>query len=388
MLSFASALREHEQEQDKGKEAANFKLRHCRHHSLLSFPAEAAYRKGRMKNLLRIVFATAALAAGYTWLPWHDWMPKAAGRQLSQESMKSLVFVEGEHGKGSGFVCDIQGKKFVLTNQHVIAGNPGAKFTLIDQSPIRTGQAAAAVGHDIMSFALLSDAKALEMMTEVEKNAAIGDEVAVLGNSDGDRVIKPLMGKLVGIGPDRVEVTAEFVHGNSGSPIVHVKSGKVIGVATFATIRKLDSITGAPRDRPEVKRFGFRLDSVRQWQPVNWPAYNAEFLTLEKIGARTNELIKLLMARQFTPSEYSDPAIRGPLERFANAAKGSGLIKADKLSAAKDLAISLRNACDADIAQAQAQVRYDHFRQQLGEQQKLRAEFYKVFAEVRKRLPN
>ncbi len=37
-------------------------------------------------------------------------------------------------------------------------------------------------------------------------------------------------------GSDRalVEVDAKFVEGNSGSPIIHVKTGKVIGIATFA----------------------------------------------------------------------------------------------------------------------------------------------------------
>ncbi len=60
--------------------------------------------------------------------------------QLTQEHSNSLVFVEGRAGAGSGFVCDIGGKKFVITNQHVVAGNAEAKFTLLDQSPIRTGR--------------------------------------------------------------------------------------------------------------------------------------------------------------------------------------------------------------------------------------------------------
>ena len=343
-----------------------------------------------MKLLLRLACLAAVILAVIKGREWYsgrgatEITPETY--QFTQQFSNSLVFVEGKASVGSGFVCEISGKKFVITNQHVVAGNPGARFTLLDQSPMRTGQAAAAVGHDIMSFALLSDTKAMEMMTDVEKTAAIGDEVAVLGNADGARVIRPLMGKLLGIGPDRVEVSAEFVPGNSGSPIIHVKSGKVIGIATYATIRKIDSLTGKPKAQPEVKRFGYRLDSVRQWQPVNWPAYQGEFQTLEKIEARTNDLLRLLLSSRFVATDYSDPAIRRTLERFANAAKGGGLIKTDKLSAAKDLSVSLRTACDADINEAQARVSYDYFRHQLGEQQKLRGEFYKVFDEVRKRL--
>lgn len=346
-----------------------------------------------MKNLLLIALVAAAIFGGIKFREWYSGntssqsaTPVEIPPQFTREFSNSLVFVEGKTGKGSGFICALGGAKFIITNQHVIAGNPGAKFTLLDQSPIRTGQAAAAVGHDIMSFALLSDAKAMEIMSNVETNVAIGDDVAVLGNADGDRVIKPIGGKLVGIGPDRVEVSAPFVHGNSGSPIVHVKSRKVLGIATYATIRKVDSITGKPKSEPEVKRFGYRLDTVKQWQPVVWPAFVADFDTLEKVEARTKDFAKLLLTGRLTSADYGDPAIRNPLERFANAAQGKGLIKTDRLSAAKDLTNSLRIACDTDLAQAQVQVKYDFFRHRLEEHQQFRKELHKGFDELMKRL--
>jgi hypothetical protein len=339
-----------------------------------------------MKKLFLITLAIIAVVAAFRWNEWRDWLDKGSVPQLTRRFSNSLVFVEGKAGAGSGFVCDIGGKKFAVTNQHVVAGNSGAKFTLLDRSPIEVGQAAAAVGHDIMTFALLSDTKAMEMMTEVEKNATVGDDVSVLGNSNGDRVIAPVAGKLLGIGPDRVEVSAEFVTGNSGSPIVHIKSGKVIAIAAYATVQRFDSVTGRPKDPPEVKRFGFRLDSVKQWQPVAWPEYSAEFQGLEKIDARTDELLKLLRTRLFDAASYTDPAIRGPLERYAIAGKNTGLIKTDPLSAARDLANSLHNACDTDIAQALVAIRYDHFRHRLGEQQKLRAESYKALEQWMKTL--
>ena len=340
-----------------------------------------------MKLLIRLAFIAALVVGAIKLREWYSGGGTDAAPQLTREFSNSLVFVEGKAGVGSGFICAIGGGKFVITNQHVIAGNPGAKFTLLDQSPIRTGQAAAAVGHDIMSFALLSDAKAMEIMTDVEKNAAIGDDVAVLGNADGARVIKPLAGKLVGIGPDRVEVSAEFVHGNSGSPIIHVKSGKVLGIATYATTRKVDSITGKPKDEPEVKRFGYRLDTVKQWQPVVWPAYVTEYNILEKVEARTNDFLKLLGSARLTAMDYGDDAIRSPLEKFANAAQGRGLIKTNRLNAAMDLIGSLRNACETDIAQAQTQLKYDYFRRQLENQRQFRRLLYQAFDGLLKRIP-
>jgi hypothetical protein len=298
----------------------------------------------------------------------------------------SLVFVEDKGGAGSGFVCAFGGRKFVFTNQHVLAGHSGALLTLLDQSQLKTGQAAAAVGHDIMSLQLLSDTKAMDMMLEVEKNAAIGDEVVVLGNPEGARVIKPLTGRLVGIGPNLIEVTAEFVPGNSGSPILHLKSGKVIGIATYLTMRDMEGLSG--RAAPKVRRFGYRLDSVKQWQPVAWPAYNEEFATMERIKARTHDLAGLLREMSRTgavnAARFQNPAIRRPLEKFDEAAAGKSIVPIDRARAVKDLMSALRTATESDVQQANARLRYDFFCKELTEEQQVRGQFYKIFDELMK----
>ena len=201
-------------------------------------------------------------------------------------------------------------------------------------------------------------------------------------------MIKPIGGKLVGIGADRVEVSAPFVHGNSGSPIIHVKSHKVLGIATYARTRKFDSITGKPKSEPEVKYFGYRLDTVKQWQPVVWPAFVADQAILKKVEERSTDFLKLVDSADLTSVNYGDPAIRSALERLADAAQGRGLIKSTQRSALTDLIGSLRRACETDILQAQAQVKYDYFRRQLDDQRKFRLELYKGFDGFLKRLPH
>ena len=340
-----------------------------------------------MKRVLsRLVAVLLALCACIFPVPLLAADGDAQVAELVKTYSGSLVFVEDKGGAGSGFVCSFGGRKFVFTNQHVVAGHPGVALTLLDQSPIKVGQAAAAVGHDIMSLALLSDSKAMDMMTEVEKNAAIGDEVVVLGNPEGARVIKPLTGKLVGIGPNLIEVTAEFVPGNSGSPILHLKSGKVIGVATYLTMRDMDGLSG--RTAPKVRRFGYRLDSVKQWQPVAWPAYNEEFATVERIKARTHDLTALVreMARTggVNATHHQNPAIRRPLDKFGEATSGKGLIPTDRARAVKDLMAAMRQASQSDTDAANVRLRYDFFRKELAEEQQVRGQFYKIFDEMMK----
>src|SRR5262249_41673522 len=133
-----------------------------------------------------------------------------------------------------------------------------------------------------------------EIMTAVDQNATIGDQVVVLGNAEGAGVINTIGGKIVGIGPNLVEVDAPFLPGNSGSPIVHLKTGKVIGVATYLTIRKYDSATRRPVKEPIVRRFGYRLDTVKIWQPVNWQAFYAQAGEMESNEKLTRDLVSFL----------------------------------------------------------------------------------------------
>ena len=336
--------------------------------------------------LPRLAAALLALGACIFPRPLHAATTDEQVAELVKTYSGSLVFVEDKGGAGSGFACMFGTQKFVFTNQHVVAGHPGVKLTLLDQSLIKVGQAAGAVGHDILSLQLLSDTKTMDMMFEVEKNAAIGDEVVVLGNPEGARVIKPLVGKLVGIGPNLIEVSAEFVPGNSGSPIVHLKSGKVIGVATYLTMRDMDGLSG--RAAPKVRRFGYRLDSAKQWQPIAWPAYNEEYATIERIRERTHDLAALIreMARTggVNASRHNNPAIRKPLDRFDEALSGKGRIKTDRALAVKEFMTALRTVSQNDIEQANVRLRYDFFRKELSEEQQVRGEFTKLFDEMLK----
>jgi hypothetical protein len=323
---------------------------------------------------LFILFLLAAITAGAG-----EAEERAAA--LVHDYAQSLVFVEDQGGAGSGFIATIRGKPYVFTNQHVVAGHPGFHCTLLDRSPLELGGASAAVGHDVMLLATDSEAKGLEIMTDLEQNAAIGDDVAVLGNPEGARVLKPLVGKLVGIGPNLVEVSAEFVPGNSGSPIIHLKTGKVIGIATYVTVREVDSVTGRPE--PEVRRFGYRLDTIKQWQPVEWPAYHREFVTMERVKLRTQEVLALVqdLAQEsgFVAEHYRSPVLRTPIERYVQTTTRSGINRQDRNRAEMDLIATVRTACQSDIDQARLTVRYDYFLGALRQELEVRGKFRQLF---------
>ncbi len=112
------------------------------------------------------------------------------------------------------------------------------------------------------------------------------------------------------------KLTPQFQQVDSGSPIIHLKTGKVIGVAAYLTIRKYDSATKEPVKEPVIRRFGYRLDSATIWQPVKWDAFYAqstELVAIEKLTQDFGVFIKDL-AKNGTITRYlhTNPAIKKP----------------------------------------------------------------------------
>ncbi len=258
-------------------------------------------------------------------------------------------------------------------------------FKTLDGTQVQVGAPAVAVGHDIFVLALKPEDKALEVMTGVDQNTSIGDAVVVLGNAEGAGVINTIQGKIVGVGPNLVEVDAPFQPGNSGSPIVHLKTGKVIGVATYLTIRKYDSATKEAVKKPIVRRFGYRLDSIKTWQSVNWQAFYAQATEMEAIEKLTGDLANFLRALgkdgRVSRGANINPAIKNRIDQWVEA-KSKRLSPHDSAAADQSLLSFLKVTCQADITAAQEHLTYDYFQRGLADQQRERKEISDVFSKI------
>ena len=185
-------------------------------------------------------------------------------RALDASTLQAMVIVEGDEGRGSGFVVKMGDKTYLVTNSHVVRGNRNVKFKNLSNAEIATGPLEIADQADAVRAAVTGVAGALELEPQLDK-INIGDEVIVAGNAEGAGVVREIPGKVVGIGPDRIEVDAPFVPGNSGSPILLKSTGKVIGVATYMKIPRERTGGKSPFSLNEVRRFGYRLDTVAKW---------------------------------------------------------------------------------------------------------------------------
>ncbi|HSI16004.1 MAG TPA: trypsin-like peptidase domain-containing protein, partial [Chthoniobacter sp.] len=306
---------------------------------------------------------------------------KAAEANVIQTHNDAFVIVKGINGSGSGFACRQDDKTWLFSNIHVVSEIKQPTLTRLDGVTLSAGAAEVAAGPDIARMVLTKAPEhPLEMITDFEANVHIGDDVLVLGNSGGGGVVTSLKGKVVGIGPDRIEVSAEFIPGNSGSPIVHLKTGKVIGIATYLTRRYEQFGSGGGNGSVVVRRFGYRLDKVPVWEPVNWPELYAEADQLEQVSKLTEDIFNFLDAlRNKKDPTFATDTLRRPAQDWTTKIHTRNMSDSDRLSATQSFLTALRFMVRGDVAVAQTRFRYVYFRNRLKDEEKVRDRMYQAF---------
>ncbi|GEM_PF-1845039 len=193
--------------------------------------------------------------------------------------MNALVILEAKDSSGSGFLVEQDGKTYVFTNLHVLmGGKPTLK--LLDGTKLRAGKLSMARDRDLARIEVEGRGlKTIPIRTELP---AVSDPVQVLGNSDGAGVATVLRGKVLGVGPELVEIDAPFVQGNSGSPILDAR-GRLLGVASFATlnVEPENWLKSDTRFRG-IRRFGYRVNGV-DWQEISWQGLGKRVRMLEDL---------------------------------------------------------------------------------------------------------
>lgn len=125
-------------------------------------------------------------------------------------------------------------------------------------------------------------------------NPRLDEPITVYGNSQGSGAITKLSGVVQAAGPDVLEVSAQFVSGNSGSPILSV-DGSVLGVATFLTIPgKSNWMTKGTRFE-ETRHFGVRLTDDITWIPVSTRRFYHESSTLLDFDTFLNDSSEIFL---------------------------------------------------------------------------------------------
>lgn len=206
-----------------------------------------------------------------------------------------IALIECKEGRGTGFLLGMDGKTFLISNEHVIRSGGEIKARLIDGTLLQLGEFSVAEdGRDLARFEVLNCKNAPLKLRNSPPN--INEQVTLYGNSLGGGVATESKGFIQGVGPKRIETNAEIVHGNSGSPLVDMK-GEVVGVAALMELTdsgKEDWSNSNTRYDGKVRRFAVRLSGTA-WKVLKRNEYEAQIRALTEYVTYWNYLVPFLM---------------------------------------------------------------------------------------------
>lgn len=211
----------------------------------------------------------------------------ATGFEAVREAVALIKSKEGS--SGTGFLLEMDGKVYLMSNEHVVRSGGRIEARLIDGTILQLGEfSVAADRRDLARFEVLGcDKKPLHLR---ETMPSIGEQVTVYGNSLGGGVATESKGFIQGVGPTKIETNAEIVHGNSGSPLLDTNN-VVVGVAALIeyTGKKDWGNTGTRYDG-KVRRYAVRLNGVT-WKVIDRSKYEKQVREFAEVDTFLNYLL-------------------------------------------------------------------------------------------------
>ena len=158
--------------------------------------------------------------------------PSLTTADIVEQARAGVVRIEGATGSGSGFVVDPDG--YILTNEHVINGQPRITVVFDNGARLAARVISSDAGRDIALLKVTPSGTltALQFATEVRE----GEEVVALGhplNLGGSMTItKGIVSAFRSArGVSYIQTDAAINPGNSGGPLLNLK-GEVVGMNT------------------------------------------------------------------------------------------------------------------------------------------------------------
>ncbi len=239
---------------------------------------------------------------------------------LAEERAHAVVVIKGDVAEGTGFLVHGPDGPAVITNIHVLSANPNVKiFTTTGQQVAITGLKGAS-DRDLAMVSIQDNHYSyLDLATDIAGTVQNGDEVVTPGNSEGGEVVLDARGTVLGVGPERIEFSNPIYHGNSGGPVFHTKSGKVIAVVTQAMKVRADNeidkaslanknsaITGT------MRYFGLRIDTVPKWETYDWAQFLNQTAFIDKFHDVTRCLDSFMNGARYEQAHVASTDEYGP----------------------------------------------------------------------------
>jgi hypothetical protein len=241
--------------------------------------------------------------------------PSVAPSQPSPvDPLSRIYLVTTDQGKGSGFFLAMRDGTFFVTNFHVLEG---AKSIQCSNSSgafaIAAGQVQVAADRDLVRIPAVRTAG-----LPLGVDPVIGESAAAYGDSGGKDVVTKLNGTVLGVGPKELEVSAQFIPGNSGGPII-TGSGQVIGVATYVARESgiPDWVKSGTRFKG-TRRFGVRVTDDIVWTSMPLALFQDQSTRISQADGLLDELISTSRELFYSPFKHTLTTNFGNIQAISN----------------------------------------------------------------------
>ncbi|MBV6500600.1 MAG: hypothetical protein CJBNEKGG_03082 [Prosthecobacter sp.] len=231
--------------------------------------------------------------------------PKIADQpttRAGQAASPAVILISGDNSSGSGFIVNTGGKTYLYTAAHVLTGMDKPTFKTPEGIDVKIpSMNSLEISDDpkIVDVVRIPLAGALPPGFQLATDAAVDDDIVAYGNSGGESVVTALNGKIVGIGPNEIEVDAKVVPGNSGGPIVRKGTNSIVGLVTRAVKKPTDIwIKDTPFEG--VRRFAARPERVAKWTQTTLHGLREQGKRIERMRTETLAIAAVLDLDYFT----------------------------------------------------------------------------------------
>lgn len=155
--------------------------------------------------------------------------------------IESILYIETEHGSGTGFIFNPQG--YAVTCAHVVQ-NANEIYVRIGtaENAVQKAQVVNSDSQTDIAILLVDGQGYYSASIDIDTSVNFGDEVIILGYPFGSKLADDVMTMSVSFtrgyvsscqmhnGMERIFLDVSAKAGNSGSPVLNRQTGRVIGI--------------------------------------------------------------------------------------------------------------------------------------------------------------
>jgi hypothetical protein len=308
---------------------------------------------------------------------------------LTDAQIRSVVTIKGDEAEGTGFLVQTPDGPFVATHFHLLAANPHLQVLTSTGATITTSSIKGAVDRDLVMLAVQDDHYSYLPLADADSSPAAGD-VVIIPDLDAlapasttiatpSKSTSPSppppppapptgkVAKIVGISPDRIDFDHSLGASDAGSPLIQVKSQKVLGILT--SVKRIDLTDSVVKAWPATPgtgsagSYGLPFNGVPKWENYDPAKLLAETQFLAAFHRTTRLLDSYLNGRHHRHFDIGNslapdnnyflasPQLRKSQDAYRQF--GFGADRSQMNEAARELLADLETFADTDIATLQ-----------------------------------